>query len=203
MKSLLKGIGNSKAVEIFYDKWSKTYDKTLFEWNYKAPKQSVEILDRFIKKSPKYLLDLGCGTGLFVNEFLKKYPRCICDGSDISNKILEISRINGNYRKLYKKSFEKKIKINNKFNIVSLIGAMTYCENHHSLFKLVSYYLYHKGYFIFTQRTDIWDSLDFDNILKSNTDFDLLYKSKPLNYLPKNRNFSSNIKIRIILLVKK
>ena len=203
MKSLLKGIGNSKAIEIFYDKWSKTYDKTLFEWNYKAPKQSVKILDRFIKKSPKYLLDLACGTGLFVNEFLKKYPRCICDGSDISNKILEISRINGNYRKLYKKSFEKKIKINNKFNIVSLIGAMTYCKNHHSLFKLASYYLSHKGYFIFTQRTDIWDSLDFDNILKSNTDFDLLYKSRPLNYLPKNRDFSSNIKIRIILLVKK
>ena len=44
MKSLRKGIGNSKDVEIFYDKWSNSYDQTLYNWNYKAPKQSVNIL---------------------------------------------------------------------------------------------------------------------------------------------------------------
>ena len=74
MKSLRKGIGNSKDVEIFYDKWSNSYDQTLSNWNYKAPKQSVNILKKFIKKKPRYLLDLACGTGLFVEEYLKAYP---------------------------------------------------------------------------------------------------------------------------------
>ena len=203
MKSLRKGIGNSKDVEIFYDKWSNTYNQTLYNWNYKAPKQSVNILKKFIKKKPKHLLDLACGTGLFIKEYLKTYPKCICDGSDISKKILNISQESGKYRNLYKKSFEKKIKIINKYNIVSLVGAMTYCENHQSLFNLVSYYLDKKGYFIFTQREDLWKDLNFDNILKSRSDFDLIYKSRPLNYLPKNRDFGSNIKIRIVLLVKK
>ena len=203
MKSLRKGIGNSKDVEIFYDKWSNSYDQTLYNWNYKAPKQSVYILKKFIKKKPRYLLDLACGTGLFVKEYLKTYPNCICDGSDISKKILNKSEKNGKYRRLYKKSFEKKIKIINKYNIVSLIGAMTYCENHQSLFNLVSYYLDKKGYFIFTQREDLWKDLNFDNILKSRSDFGLIYKSRPLNYLPKNKDFGSNIKIRIVLLVKK
>ena len=203
MKSLRKGIGNSKDVEIFYDKWSNSYDQTLYNWNYKAPKQSVNILKKFIKKKPRYLLDLACGTGLFVKEYLKTYPNCICDGSDISKKILNISEQNRKYRNLYKKSFEKKIKIINKYNIVSLIGAMTYCENHQSLFNLVSYYLDTKGYFIFTQREDLWKDLNFDNILKSRSDFDLIYKSRPLNYLPKNKDFGSNIKIRIVLLAKK
>ena len=203
MKSLRKGIGNSKDVEMFYDKWSNSYDQTLFNWNYKAPKQSVNILKKFIKKKPRYLLDLACGTGLFVEEYLKTYPNCICDGSDISKKILNISKENGKYRSLYKKSFEKKIKIINKYNIVSLIGAMTYCENHQSLFNLVSYYLVKKGYFIFTQREDLWKDLNFDNILKSRSDFNLIYKSRSLNYLPKNKDFGSNIKIRIVLLVKK
>ena len=203
MKSLRKGIGNSKDVEIFYDKWSNSYDQTLYNWNYKAPKQSVNILKKFIKKKPRYLLDLACGTGLFVKEYLKTYPNCICDGSDISKKILNISEVSGKYRNLYKKSFEKKIKIINKYNIVSLIGAMTYCENHQSLFNLVSYYLDTKGYFIFTQREDLWKDLNFDNVLKSRSDFGLVYKSRPLNYLPKNKDFGSNIKIRIVLLMKK
>jgi len=202
MKSLRKGIGSQKEVEIFYDNWSNSYDRTLYNWNYKAPKQSVNILEKFIKKKPRYLLDLACGTGLFVKEYLKTYPNSICDGSDISKKILNISEEIGKYRNLYKKSFEKKIKIINKYNIVSLIGAMTYCKNHQILFDLVSNYLYENGYFIFTQRIDIWKDLEFDNILKSRSDFKFLYKSRPLNYLPKNKDFGKDIKIRIVLLKK-
>ena len=109
MKSLRKGIGNRKEVESFYDNWSNSYDKTLYQWEYKAPLQSVNILKKYIKIKPKFILDLACGTGLFVDKFLKAYPDCICDGSDISKKILDISKRNGKYRYLYKKSFENKI----------------------------------------------------------------------------------------------
>lgn len=203
MKSLLKGIGNIKDIESYYDNWSSSYDKTLYQWNYKAPLQSVNILKKHIKTKPKFILDLACGTGLFVDKFLKAYPGCICDGSDISRKILDISKRNGKYRYLYKKSFENKIKITNKYNLVSLIGAMTYCGNHQSLFKLVSYYLSKKGYFIFTHRVDLWRKLNFDNVLEKLTDFDSIYISRSLNYLPKNKDFGSDIKIRIVLLKKK
>ncbi len=203
MKSLRKGIGTRKDVESYYDNWSSSYDKTLYQWEYKAPLQSVNILKKYINIKPKFILDLACGTGLFVDKFLKAYPDCICDGSDISRKILDISKRNGKYRYLYKKSFENKIKITNKYNLVSLIGAMTYCDNHQSLFKLVSYYLSKKGYFIFTHRVDLWRKLNFDNILEKLTDFNSIYISRPLNYLPKNKDFGSDIKIRIVLLKKK
>ena len=203
MKSLRKGIGNRKEVESYYDNWSSSYDKTLYQWDYKAPLRSVNILKKYIKTKPKFILDLACGTGLFIDKFLKAYPDCICDGSDISRKILNISKRNGKYRYLYKKSFENKIKIANKYNVVSLIGAMTYCKNHQSLFKLVSYYLSKNGYLIFTQRVDLWRELKFDNILEKLTDFDSIYISRPLNYLPKNKDFGSDIKIRIVLLKKK
>ena len=203
MKSLRKGIGNRIDIENYYNDWSSSYDETLNKWNYKAPLQSANILKRYVKTKPKYLLDLACGTGLFVEKFLRFFPDCICDGSDISKKILDISKKNGKYRNLYKKSFEKKLKILNKYNIISLIGAMTYCQNHQSLFKLVSYYLTKNGYFIFTHRVDLWRELKFDNVLKSLIDFELVHKSKSLNYLPKNKDFSSDIKIRIVLLIKK
>ena len=202
MKSLRKGIGNRKDVESYYDNWSSAYDKTLYQWEYKAPLQSVNILKKYIKIKPKFILDLACGTGLFVDKFLQIYPDCICDGSDISRNILDISQKNGKYRYLYKKSFENKIKIKNKYNVVSLIGAMTYCDNYQSLFKLVSYYLSKNGYFIFTHRVDLWRKLNFDNVLEKLTDFNSIYISRPLNYLPKNKDFGSDIKIRIVLLKK-
>ena len=63
MTSLRKGIGNTKDIEDYYDKWSKTYDETLYKWEYKAPTQTVNILKRFLKREPKYLLDLACGKG--------------------------------------------------------------------------------------------------------------------------------------------
>ena len=202
MTSLRRGIGNTKDIEDYYDKWSKTYDETLYKWEYKAPTQTVNVLKRFLKREPKYLLDLACGTGLFIEKFLKTYPKTICDGSDISKSILNEAKGIKKYRNLYKKSFEKKINTPNKYNIVSLIGAMTYCKNHQILFDLVSNYLYENGYFIFTQRIDIWKDLEFDNILKSRSDFKFLYKSRPLNYLPKNKDFGKDIKIRIVLLKK-
>ena len=202
MSSLLKGIGNSISVRKYYDSWSSEYDQSLHQWNYKAPKQSVKILNQYIKKKPKYLLDLACGTGLFSEELLKEFPNCICDGSDISSKILNISKNKNIYRKLFKSNFEKKIAVKSKYNVVSLIGAMTYCQDYQKLFQNVSLYLLDKGYFIFTHRVDLWKKFDFDNVIKRNNQFRLLYKSRPLNYLPKNKDFTSKIKIRIVLLVK-
>ena len=202
MKSLLKGIGNTQQVENFYDNWSKKYDQSLIEWNYKAPKQSVQILSRFVNINPKFLLDLACGTGLFVEEYLKIFPNCICHGTDISKEILNISKKKKIYKKLFKSNFERKIKINKNYNIVSLIGAMTYCQDHNSLLKNVSSYLKKNGFFIFTQRVDLWKKFNFDKILKNNSEFDLVYKSRPLNYLPQNKDFKSKVKIRIVLLNK-
>ena len=49
-KSLLDGIGKQKITEKYYDDWASNYDQTLNNWNYKAPKQAVEILYK-IKKA--------------------------------------------------------------------------------------------------------------------------------------------------------
>ena len=200
---LLKGIGNSKEIKKFYDDWSNTYDLTLKEWGYIAPSHSTRILKKKLTKKPKYLLDLACGTGLFVEKFKKIFPKCICDGSDISKEILEISNSKGLYRNLYQTSFENKINLKNRYDLVSLIGAMTYCLNHNLLFKLVNSYLIKGGLFIFTQRIDLWDKLKFEDIINNQGNFINIYKSRPINYLPKNKDFGQDIKIRIIVLQKK
>ena len=203
MGKLLKGIGNSKEIKKFYDDWSNTYDLTLKEWGYIAPSHSTRILKKKLTKKPKYLLDLACGTGLFVEKFKKIFPKCICDGSDISKEILEISNSKGLYRNLYQTSFENKINLKNRYDLVSLIGAMTYCSKHNLLFKLVNSYLIKGGLFIFTQRIDLWDKLKFEDTINNLGNFKKIYKSRPINYLPKNKDFGQNIKIRIVVLQKK
>ena len=72
---------------------------------------------------------------------------------------------------------KKKIAVKSKYNVVSLIGAMTYCQDYQKLFQNVSSYLLDKGYFIFTHRVDLWEKFDFDKIIKRNNQFRLLYKS--------------------------
>ena len=201
-KSLLEGIGNQNETEKYYDNWSKNYDQTLKDWNYKAPIKAANILFK-IRSSIKYNLDLACGTGMFAEELQKKYSNIIIDGCDISSLSLKISKQKNLYRYLIKKSFEKKILFNQKYDVVSMIGSMTYCKKPKLLFELVFDYLKKNGIFIFTHRIDLWKEQDFESlILNSKKKFKLRLKSRPLKYLPKNSDFSDHIKIRIVVLTK-
>ena len=202
--SLAQGLGNKKVVEKYYNDLAHNYEKSLKKWNYKAPIKSAKILKKFININPKFLLDLACGTGLFGEKISKVYKDCIIDGTDISKESLKIAKKKNNYRNLSKISFEKRHNISNKYNIVSLIGAMTYCNNHSLLFNNVHFFLKKLGYFIFTQRTDLWIKYQFDIFLvRYSKKFKIIYKSRPLDYLPKNKEFQKNIKIHLVLLQKR
>ena len=201
-KSLLDGIGNEYATKKYYDDWAINYDQTLKKWNYKAPKKAVKILGK-VKIKFVNILDLACGTGMFAEEIKKKYKKIIIDGCDISEQSLKIAKQKKLYRKLYKKSFEKKIKITNKYDLVSMIGSMTYCQKPNILFSLVNTYLKKNGIFIFSHRIDLWEKQNFDVLLENfKNNFTIKYCSRPLKYLPENTDFSNKIKIRIIVLKK-
>ena len=202
VKSLVDGIGSQSMTKKYYDDWAINYDQTLKNWNYKAPLKAVNTLKK-IKDKINSNLDLACGTGMFAQQLIKKYPNIIIDGCDISFKSLKIAKLKKLYRNLFNKSFENKINITKKYDSVSMIGSMTYCKNPKRLLSLVISYLKNSGVFIFTHRIDLWESQNFDSIIKSyNKSFKLIYKSRPLNYLPKNSSFSNKIKIRIIILQK-
>ena len=201
--SLSKGLGNQKETEQIYDNWALDNEKTLKNWNYNSPLKSLKILQKYIKKKPRLVLDLACGTGLFAEKIKKNYKNAIIDGSDISKKSLKIANSKNLYRHLYKISFNNIHPLKNKYDLVSLIGAMTYCKNHFDFLNNVLLHLKKNGYFIFTQRTDLWIKYDFDNLLSQySKNFNLVYKSKPLEYLPRNKDFSKKIKMRIVLLKK-
>jgi predicted TPR repeat methyltransferase len=202
VKSLLDGIGNQTLTEKYYDDWASNYDQTLKNWNYKTPLRAAQAISK-IKDHISTNLDLACGTGMFAEKLQQIYPKIIVDGCDISSQSLKIAKQKKLYRNLIKKSFEKKINISKKYDSVSMIGSMTYCKKPKKLFLLIKNYLKKNGIFIFSHRIDLWKKQKFDTVLSNfNQSFKLIYKSRPLSYLPKNSSFSNQIKIRIVILEK-
>ena len=202
-KSLISGVGNLIETTKYYDDWSENYDETLKLWNYQAPKKSIKFLKETINIKPKNILDLACGTGLFGIELKKIYPKSNIYGSDISKKSLKISSGKKIYIKLKNKNFEELHYFNTKFDLISLIGSMTYCKNFKKLFANINKNIKKKGFVLFTHRVDLWNQQDFFNILKTyQKTFKITKISRPLNYLPLNKDFKNKIKIKIVLLQK-
>ena len=202
-KSLVSGVGSINKTRKYYDDWSEKYDATLKLWNYQAPKKSIKFLQETININPQKILDLACGTGLFGIELKKIYPKSQIFGSDISNKSLKITSGKKIYKKLQIKNFEQIHHYKLKFDLISLIGSMTYCKNFDKLFANINKNIKEKGFVIFSHRTDLWKQQDFLRILKKHQKTLKIIKiSRPLNYLPLNNDFKNKIKIKIVLLQK-
>ena len=202
-KSLVSGVGNLSKTRKYYDDWSENYDATLKLWNYQAPKKSIKFLKETTNIKPKNILDLACGTGLFGNELKKIYPNTEIYGSDISKKSLKITSGKKIYKKLQIKNFEQLHHYKIKFDLISLIGSMTYCKNFDKLFVNINKNIKQKGFVLFTHRIDLWQKQDFLNILKKHQkSLKIMKISRSLNYLPLNKDFKNKIKIKIVLLQK-
>ena len=202
-KSLVSGVGNLSKTSKYYDDWSENYDETLKLWNYQAPKKSIKFLKETLNIKPKNILDLACGTGLFGIELKKIYPKSNIYGSDISKKSLKIALGKKIYIKLQIKNFEQLHHFKVKFDLISLIGSMTYCKNFDKLFANINKNIKKKGFVLFTHRVDLWKQQDFPSILKKHQKTLKIRKiSRPLNYLPLNKDFKNKIKIKIVLLQK-
>ncbi|MDC3100693.1 methyltransferase domain-containing protein [Pelagibacteraceae bacterium] len=202
-KSLVSGVGNLNKTTKYYDDWSENYDETLKLWNYQAPKKSIKFFKETINKKPKNILDLACGTGLFGTELKKFFPKSHIYGSDISKKSLKITLEKKIYVKLQIKNFEQLHHFKVKFDLISLIGSMTYCKNFDKLFANINKNIKKKGFVLFTHRVDLWKQQNFINILKKHQKtLKILKISRPLNYLPFNKDFKNKIKIKIVLLHK-
>jgi hypothetical protein len=80
---------------------------------------------------------------------------------------------------------------------------MTYCKNFERLFSNINKNIKKKGFVLFTHRVDLWKQQNFTSILKKHKKTLKIMKiSRPLNYLPLNKDFKNKIKIKIVLLQK-
>ena len=87
-KSLVDGIGNVNITKKYYDNWSSDYDKTLNNWNYKAPVKSANILMEGGKMTALVGLS-GAGKSTILNLIPRFYDKnagdILIDGQSIYN----------------------------------------------------------------------------------------------------------------------
>ena len=79
----LKDVGNkvpiyklktTEEVMRYYDEWGEEdkYNRDMVDWNYTGPKETVEVIKKYLVNKDALFFDAGCGTGL-VGLQLKKF----------------------------------------------------------------------------------------------------------------------------------
>ena len=120
----------------YYDKWSEKYDKDMVDLNYTGPKETVDVLKKYVTNKNIKILDAGCGTGRVGIE-LKKFGYTNIDGLDLSKKLLDLVP-KGYYKKLEQIDLNKFIASNdNSYDAILCV----YC-----IYITLYLYLYYTSY---------------------------------------------------------
>ncbi|WP_417672275.1 class I SAM-dependent DNA methyltransferase [Roseibium sp.] len=196
--NFVAGSTDTEAVAQYYDDWAKTYDATLADWEYEAPDRSASLVAPYLPKGAR-ILDVGCGTGL-VSEALRKHGDFHLDGLDISAESLKLAQARGTYDKLVCHDLQKlPLPVEDKaYDAAMSVGVLTYIEDCNALFRDLCRCVRSGGIVAFTQRTDRWEDLDFEGLIKAIEAeglWSVVHIGKPRGYLPGNADFGDNIKV--------
>ncbi len=192
------GSTDSEAVAQYYDAWAGTYDATLRDWEYEAPDRAAELIASHLPAGA-VILDVGCGTGL-VSEALGKHGDFHLHGIDISSASLELAQKRATYESLVCHDLQKLPlpTADKAYDAAMIVGVLTYIEDVEALLRDLCRCVRSGGMIAFTQRTDRWEELHFDDLIKRLADEGLwtaVHIGKPRGYLPGNRDFSDEIKV--------
>ena len=170
----------------YYKDWTDNnqYNKDMVDWNYTAPKETVDLLKKYALNKGSKILDAGCGTGLVGIE-LKNIGYSFIEGVDFSQDMLD--RIPPNiYNVLKKVDLNQKLEFkNNTYDIVICVGTFTFGHvKAHALDELIRV-TKNKGLICFTINEGIYKEYGFDKKIKKLSD-DKIWNLKELfksNYI--------------------
>ncbi len=87
---------STREISKAFNRKASQYEKTA-KVQKEIGSRLFERLD-YLKLEPRYILDLGCGTGLFTQLLKKKYPKAQVVGLDIARAMLDISKQKHSWR---------------------------------------------------------------------------------------------------------
>ena len=155
----------------YYKHWTDNnkYNKDMVEWNYTAPKETVEVVKKYATNKNFKILDAGCGTGL-VGVELKKFGYSHIDGVDFSQDMLDLVP-QDIYRNLQKVDLNVDLKFrDNTYDVIICVGTFTYGHvKAHALDELIRI-TKDKGLICFTINEGIYKEYGFDKKIKGLSD---------------------------------
>ena len=134
----------------------------MIDWNYVAPKNSVDLFCKYAVSKKIKILDAGCGTGLVAIELIKKNFSNII-GVDFSTSMLELVPKNL-YKFLDIVDLNKSLDFKNKsFDAVICVGTFTYGHVRANALNEFTRIVKKKGLICFTVNEGIYKKYKFDN----------------------------------------
>ena len=158
---------NKKKLLDIYQKWAALYDKDNDdELGTVSQPNSVQIFQRYVKDKSKYIIDVGCGTGL-VGLQLKKLGYKNFDGVDISQEMIDIA-IDRGYASLFLGNLNETLPIkSNQYEAAICVGVFTHGHVGPSRLEELIRIVKPGGILCFTVNEDVYESYGFDEAIKS------------------------------------
>ena len=147
----------------YYDDWTKNaqFNQDMIDWEYTAPVNTVQLIDKYIHDKNIKILDAGCGSGLAGIE-LKKRGYTNIHGVDFSKSMLNLIP-NNIYQTVELIDLNKPLKYNdNDFGAIICVGTFTYGHvKAHALNEFLRV-TNKNGYICFTINEGIYTEYKFD-----------------------------------------
>ena len=158
---------NKKKLLDIYQKWAALYDKDNDdELGTVSQPNSVQTFQRYVKDKSKYIIDVGCGTGL-VGLQLKKLGYKNFDGVDISQEMIDIA-IDRGYASLFLGNLNETLPIkSNQYEAAICVGVFTHGHVGPSRLEELTRIVKPGGILCFTVNEDVYESYGFDDEIKS------------------------------------
>ena len=158
---------SKKRLIEYYDKWviKNQYNKDMVDWNYVAPKNTVDLFEKYITNKKIKILDAGCGTGLVGIELLKRgFSNLI--GVDFSKSMLELIP-NGVYKSISLIDLNKTLDYQNDyFDSIICVGTFTYGHVRANTLNEFVRITKNNGFICFTVNEGIYKKNKFDKKIK-------------------------------------
>jgi len=166
----------------YYDDWTKNaqFNQDMIDWDYTAPVNTVQLIDKYIHNKNIKILDAGCGSGLAGIE-LKKRGYTNIHGVDFSQSMLNLIP-NNIYQTVELIDLNEPLKYeDNDFGAIICVGTFTYGHvKAHALDEFIRV-TNKNGYICFTINEGIYTEYKFDkkiNELSKNKSWEVLNLSK-------------------------
>lgn len=189
----------SDEVRAHYDSWAETYNDTLRKWGYEAPDRAAQRLAARLDPSESRILDAGCGTGM-TGLALRRHGFNTIDGLDLSPASVKTAAMCGAYRSVVEHSLAQRLPFSDAaYDGVQCVGVFTYLSDPEAVLREFARVTRQGGTLVFTQRSDLYESLSFDAQLERLDAEDglwrLVERSEPSPYLPNNADFADRIQV--------